>query len=192
MKVTCRSLLMYILSAVLVIGYILILLRSLMPKTSWEYELYYIEHETARWAGLSGFDYTLGTPLKMTPTDPNTNYRFDAGWGDFTEEGCWTNAETSTIYFDNLPERDLTLSVQVAQVCVSDRVEVYCNGTLAASIPAAQIAQDGGFSVPISAAQIPEGRLKVALTMISPTQPAEDASLGLLCNQVVLYETENS
>lgn len=80
MKVTCRSLLMYILSAVLVIGYILILLRSLMPKTSWEYELYYIEHETARWAGISGFDYTLGTPLKMTPTDPNTNYRFDAGW----------------------------------------------------------------------------------------------------------------
>lgn len=179
---------MYTLSALLVCGYIAILLLSLCPKTSWEYELYYIRHETARWAGMSGFDYTPGTPLLLTPDDPNTNYRFDAGWGDFTEQGCWTNAEEATIYFDELPVKDLILSMQIAQVCVSDEVAVYCNGTPAASIPAAQIERDGQISVPIAASQLDNGRLKVTLRMISPTQSDKEHSQGLLCKQVILYE----
>lgn len=99
----------YMVSAVLMTFYILVLWDARTPDVNMVYRLYYINHELEKWPGPDGFDYAVGTPVFMS----QEQRRCGSGWVDRNGMGSRLSGEGAWIYFDGLPEGELRLAIVI-------------------------------------------------------------------------------
>lgn len=80
------KLLLYIVCAVMIASYLIILFLSIKPKVPLEYKMYYITHELKSWPGYGGLLYKAGTKEYCTEKKDDKNHLFEhvvcARYGD--------------------------------------------------------------------------------------------------------------
>ena len=180
-----KKMLLYILSGILFIGYLVILGISMKPNVSWEYELYYISKEIDIWPGIHGFDYKLGTIIETKLGNEENCKRFEKGWGPFDTNGLWSDGEESKIYFNNLPDKNIVFEMSLGNLKIDRWIDIYLNDEQASRINASELKSNMKIVQQIKAQDIKNGRLIVTLKYDSDE---ENFSGGIMCREIKLYE----
>ena len=99
---------LYGVSAVLVLLYLVILYLGQNPRVGLEYKMYYITHELSEWPGYGNLTYEYGDYEYLTENTYRNNKvvpykvarRRGDGWHTSGRyEGTWSNDEESTLYY---------------------------------------------------------------------------------------------
>lgn len=181
-----KKVLLYAFSAILVISYFVILYISINPNVSWEYKLYYIEKETDIWPGNHGYDYELGTKIETRLENKQNCKRFGKGWGEYTEEGLWSNGKKSNIYFGNLPNKDLTFEMEISECLLNKKMEIYFNDKLKAEIEPEEVKKEMKIIKEVKKEDIVDGKLIIMLKYTEVTEKGKVQKI--MCKGINLYE----
>ena len=179
---------LYAFSIILVISYFIILYFSLNPHVSWEYTLYYITQETNIWPGNNGYNYILGTKITPSLQTKEDCKRFGKGWGNYTDNGLWSSKQKSSIYFGNLPNKDLVFEMKLSECLLSEKMEIYFNNKLKAEIEPTLLIKEMQITQEVKKEDIIDGKLVV--TLIYPEVPKNDIVPKILCKEINLYEVQ--
>lgn len=182
-----KKVFLYMFSIILVVSYFVILYVSINPNTSWEYKLYYIDKETEVWPGNNGYDYKIGTRIETNLENKENCKRFGKGWGEYAEEGLWSKGEASSIYFGNLPSKDLKFEIKFSKCLLKDYIEVYFNNRLIEKVNAKELVKNMKIAQNVNKEDITDGRLIVTLryTEVSKDNKTEQI---VCCKGINLYE----
>lgn len=183
------SISLYILSALLVISYFVILALSIKPKVSWEYELYYISKETDVWPGENGYDYYIGTKINTTIENVDGSKRLGKGFAEYEELGCWSSGDVSKIYFKNIPKNDLIFEMALSKCLLSKNIELYFNDIYIDTISAEELSKTMKIMGEVKTDFINDERLVVTLKYPELNNGKKDNRLhGIMCKEINLYE----
>jgi hypothetical protein len=138
MKITRKNIILYILSAILVIFYVCVLWWGQHPDVGLEYRMYYITHELSDWCGYGNLSYTPGTveyctELKDrngTPVSYRVCQRKGTGWESEQYEGSISSGDTSYLYY--VSDTDIEAAkyeFEISGFSGTGKVIVYCNDT---------------------------------------------------------------
>ena len=135
----------YVISAILIFFYLVILWKGIHPAVSEEYHLYYIEKELIDWPGDGGLMYTLGDELCYGIEIEHPSASVGRGWSAREERGIWTMVGEAVLYLDfseailETKADFLTMHIELAQ-WFTERAEVIVNGeTIGTITPSAGI-----------------------------------------------------
>lgn len=184
-----NAVVLYAVSGILVLFYIAVLVISMKPEVSWEYQLFYIDQTTEKFANNGAYRYEMDTVITATTDSADDLARFDKGWSHPESDGTWTDGDSAMIYFDQIPQKHLlcTLTLQEQVYCSS--VTIFANDAEVGTFSDAQLAA-GCITAEIPEAAISEGHLVLRLAIEAPTVPNErdHRQLGIKCRSIVLNE----
>ena len=182
-----KKVLLYLLSSILFIGYIVILVLSMKPNVSWEYELYYITKEIDIWPGLHGFNYELGTKIETVLENEDNCKRFEKGWGPFERNGLWSDGLESKIYFNNLPNKNLIFEMTLVNLDIDKWIDIYLNDIKVSRIQKSELKSSMKINQQIKLQDIKNGKLIITLKYDSDE---ENSSGRIMCREIILYEEQ--
>lgn len=134
-----KNVLLYIVCAVLVVFYLIVLWLGFNPDVCLEYKMYYLTNELSDWPGYGKLPYELGTVEYCTgywdkdgdKYTHNLCKRKGQGWEKYQNEGSRNKGETEYIYY--LPTsggKDTALAFEVNSFEGEEAVKVYANDKL--------------------------------------------------------------
>lgn len=186
---TFISISLYILSALFVIGYFVILALSMKPRVSWEYELYYISKETDVWPGMNGYDYYLGTKINTNLENIDGSKMLGKGFTKYEDNGCWSFGEVSKIYFKNIPKNDLIFEMNLSKCLLSQNVELYFNDVYINTISADELSKTMKITGEVKSDYINDDKLVVTLKYPELNNGKKENYIhGIMCKEIILYE----
>lgn len=121
----------YALSAVLIAGYVAVLL--IKPNVPEEYRMLYIDHLLSEWCGIDGLNYTLGTEVTYNNSGEQSSqfHNLGDGWSKREAKFTWTDSSTAYLYFRPQCE-SCELKITITCTILSD-FDLYINDLLVGS-----------------------------------------------------------
>lgn len=171
----------YILSAALILFYLLVLWKARTPDVNWAYQLYYIDKEIDIWPGIDGFDYTLGEVIQMEQEQK----RCESGWGEIEAGGRWTQAGEAAIYFDKLPDKKLKLELVYSKPAGNTEIVISANGQTIWQEVKNTAVKEEKIQMVIDRGIVLDGRLKLSIICTSSRQA------GILIKEVQIDENKD-
>ncbi|MGN0318091.1 MAG: hypothetical protein ACI4E1_09200 [Lachnospira sp.] len=132
------KLLIYMVCAVMIVAYLMILYLSIKPKVPVEYRMYYITHELKSWPGYGKLSYRSGTTEYCTENKDDNNQlfehnvcrRYGDGWKLYgrNKNGVHMEKDTAKLYYlsDGI-DGNVCVKFQINDYTGNDEVYVYIN-----------------------------------------------------------------
>ncbi|MCI7382761.1 MAG: hypothetical protein SPI21_07380 [Hungatella hathewayi] len=181
--------LLYLLSFFLLTFYLFLLILSTRPQVSLEYQTYYIQKELKNWGGNSSFSYTLGTPLLINDSNVTINTRMSAGWSHLETDGCWTDGYNAKLWFKDLPDKNLTVYIEIADILATKSITAYGNGQLLGNITRSALASDNIWLIDLPERVLSHGELELRFQINEPqSTPTDSRKLGVKIRKVLIDE----
>lgn len=182
-----REYVMYITSVLLFVFYILVLFLSFKPKVSMEYKSFYIDKELKSWGSNDSFSYTLGTPLKFYMPNEEIYSRISNGWSNLETDGCWTDGNAAKIFFKDLPNKDINISILVADMIAKGKIYFVANGNTMLSISPKDIFYNNKLEFQVPSHILLDGYLELEIIIDNPqSTPTDSRKLGIRIKEVIL------
>ena len=171
----------YVVSAALNIFYLLVLWGARTPDVNWAYQLYYIDKEINIWPGIDGFNYTLGDIILMDQEQK----RCESGWGAIEAGGRWTQNGEATMYFDQLPDKNLKVELVCSKPAGDTDIVIKANGQDIWQEIITKAFDGERIEMIVDQKMVSEGRLKLSITCTS-SRP-----VGILVKEVRIDENKD-
>ncbi|MBQ4283439.1 MAG: hypothetical protein IJB96_05865 [Lachnospira sp.] len=131
-KLGIKNIVLYLLSAVLVVFYLVVLFWGQNPTVPPEYEMYYITHELKVWPGYNNLAYELGKAEYCT-NNYNSKIEADkavrrrgAGWHYVDKHGSHSYEDEAYLYYiPNESKSDAELRVEIKKYRGAEETYVY-------------------------------------------------------------------
>ena len=191
-----KRIIAYLLSALLLIGYVGILWWARTPAVSDLYRMYYIDHSLSVWPGDSGLKCQLGVWEYMgnDPKSEQAALRLGAGWYDVETGGRWTKETEASIWYYDVPEveGDFLFHYVISSWITPGDVDIYANGNYIGILPETTGTE---MSIIIPSDFIAEDRiLKLTFCIDQPVRPSDSGNradrreLGVMFDTIMLDE----
>lgn len=131
-----RQIMLYVLCAVLVIFYLLVLWWGSNPKVGIEYRMYYLTHELSDWPGYGKLSYALGTEEYCTQLKDRSGRevsytvcrRKGQGWEKEQYDGSINSEEKAYMYYlPQTSQQKAVFSVEINEFQGTGTVLVYAD-----------------------------------------------------------------
>ncbi len=172
--------------------YAAVLAASMNPEVSWEYQMFYIDQSAERFAADGEYSYVTGEVITTESDSADNLVRFDKGWSSPEPDGMWTDGNTAVIYFDNIPQKNLSCSIELMNKVHCSSVAIFANDTEIGTFSADELSE-GLITAEIPGEAIDEGHLILTFDIENPTVIGEQDNrhLGIKCRSIVLNEKDS-
>ena len=187
--ITKNDVILYCTGLFLICFYFFVLTLTINPQVDYEYKKYYIKKSLKEWGGPSSFQYALNTPLKFYKGNESIYTRISTGWSNLEEDGCWTDGDSAQIWFSDLPNIDLSISMQVIDTTNQGEINIYGNGSLLFSICKNDLYATKVFDIALPKEILSDGNLELYLDITDPSSALNDSrKMGIKVKEIVIHE----